>query len=124
RWDPQPELGHADRLVRKLVQRIGVDRYVHRPRGLRLAVTAAVEKAGSWVAECFWPDVHEDDVRVLERRIQACLIEEVLYQGSILIRDDEVVLFQFRGTAAAVRDVAERARVPFERLLETTVARG
>ena len=78
---------------------------------------------GTWVAECFWPDVHDDDVRLLERRIEACLTDGVRYRGSILIAEDEVVLCQFEGTAERVRDVAERARVPFERLLETTVAR-
>lgn len=78
--------------------------------------------SGSFVAECFWPDVVEDDVRALETRIAAALVDGVRYLGSLLIREDEVVLCQFEGSAQAVRAVAERARVPFERLLETTIA--
>ncbi len=81
-----------------------------------------METLTSFVAECFWPDVHEEDVRALDERIAACLVDGVRYRGSLLIREDEVVLCQFEGDASAVRRVAEDARVPFERLLETTVA--
>ncbi len=73
------------------------------------------------VAECFWPDVGEDDVRALEQRIEACRTDGVRYLGSMLIQEDEVLLCQFEGAADAVRQVAERARVPFERLLATNV---
>jgi len=81
----------------------------------------------SFVAECFWPDVREQEVRELDARVTACIAglsgdDEVRYLGSILIRDDEVVLLQFEGRLEAVRAVAERARVPFDRLLETAVA--
>jgi hypothetical protein len=75
----------------------------------------------SYVAECYWPDVREDDVRALDRRIAASLGEDVRFLGSVLIREDEVVLFHFEGTAEAVRGVARRAHVPYERLLATTV---
>ena len=81
----------------------------------------------SFVAECFWPDVREQQVRELDARVAACVAEPgrddgVRYLGSILIREDEVVLLQFEGPLDAVRDVAEQAGVPFERLLETDVA--
>src|SRR3954452_2858842 len=79
------------------------------------------EDRGSFVAECFWPDVRAEDVRVLDARIAACLVAGVRYVGSILIREDEVVLCQFEGTPGAVRRVAERALVPFERMLEVAV---
>jgi hypothetical protein len=39
----------------------------------------------------------------------------------VLIREDEVVLCHFEGTADAIRRVAERAQVPYERLLAATV---
>ena len=42
----------------------------------------------------------------------------------MLIREDEVVLCHFEGTADAIRRVAEQARVPYERLLATTVSIG
>lgn len=84
-------------------------------------------ETGSFVAECFWPDVREQDVRVLDAGVVACIEAlgpepGVRYLGSILIREDEVVLCQFEGSLAAVREVAERAGVPFARLLETAVA--
>jgi hypothetical protein len=74
----------------------------------------------SFVAECFWPGVREEDVRALDERVRTFLDGDVRYLGSILIRKDEVVLCEFEGTIAAVRSVAERAAVPFERLLETS----
>jgi hypothetical protein len=80
------------------------------------------EPAASFVAECYWPDVHEEEVLELDRRIAASLSDDVCYLGSVLIREDEVVLCQFEGTADAVRRVAERARVPYERLLAATVS--
>lgn len=79
----------------------------------------------SFVAECFWPGVTDDDLRTLAERAAACADElraggaSVRYDGAILIREDEVVLCRFQGDAAAVRLAAERAAVPFERILET-----
>lgn len=82
-------------------------------------------RTGSFVAECYWPDVNEHAVRAVEERITACAAElDVRYLGSILLRDDEVVLCQFEGTADAVRQVVVSAQVPFERLLETTTYRA
>ena len=78
----------------------------------------------SFVAECFWPDVDDADLAGLDRRIDRVIAElaaaqPVRYLGSILLREDEVVLCQFEGTAERVRDVAERAAIPFERILAT-----
>jgi hypothetical protein len=82
------------------------------------------EQARNFVAECYWPDVREEDVRNLDQRIASSLADDVRYLGSVLIREDEVVLCHFEGTADAIRRVAERARVPYERLLATTVSVG
>src|SRR3954469_3121313 len=77
----------------------------------------------SFVVECFWPDVSEADLEELDRRVEQAATElapsRVRYLGSILMREDEVVLCEFDGTAEAVRAVAERAQVPFERVLQT-----
>jgi hypothetical protein len=78
----------------------------------------------SFVAECYWPDVDDDDLALLDQRIDrviAALSAEraVRYLGSILLREDEVVLCQFEGAAEHVRDVADRAEIPFERILAT-----
>jgi hypothetical protein len=80
------------------------------------------ERDTSFVAECYWPDVHEEEVRELDQRIAGSLTADVRYLGSVLIREDEVVLCHFEGAADAIRLVAERARVPYERLLATTVS--
>ncbi|HZT85090.1 MAG TPA: hypothetical protein VE984_06670 [Gaiellaceae bacterium] len=80
------------------------------------------EPDGSFVAECYWPDVHDEDVRTLDRRITASLKGDVRYLGSVLIRQDEVVLCHFEGSADAIRRVADEAGVPYERLLATTVS--
>ena len=80
------------------------------------------EPPTSFVAECYWPDVQDEDVRALDQRIASSLADDVRYLGSVLIREDEVVLCHFEGTADAIRRVAERARVPYERLLATTVS--
>jgi hypothetical protein len=82
------------------------------------------EPAESFVAECYWPDVREEDVRALDQRIAASLENDVRFVGSVLIREDEVVLCHFEGAADAIRRVAQRARVPYERLLATTVSGG
>jgi hypothetical protein len=82
------------------------------------------ERVTSYVAECYWPDVREEEVRTLDERIAAALDDDVRYLGSVLLREDEVVLCQFEGTADAIRRVAERAGVPYERLLAATVTRA
>jgi hypothetical protein len=82
-------------------------------------------EGGSFVAECYWPDVSEQAVRDVDERIAACAAElQVRYLGSILLREDEVVLCQFEGTADAVQEVVARAEVPFERILEATTYRA
>jgi hypothetical protein len=83
----------------------------------------------SHVAECFWPDVRADDVRELDHRIEAAVeqlsghAEAVRYVTSILITEDEVVLCVFDGSSAAVRQVAEQAGIPCERILEAVMTR-
>jgi hypothetical protein len=78
-----------------------------------------------FIAECFWPGVNEHDLGALDERAAACAGElsragePVRYLGSVLVREDEVVLCRFEGDAASVRRAAELAAVPFERILET-----
>ncbi len=83
------------------------------------------EAAHSFIAECFWPGVTEAEVEALDARTSAAAAKlarggaPVRFLGSILMREDEVVLCQFEGAADAVRRAAELADVPFERILET-----
>jgi hypothetical protein len=82
-------------------------------------------RTSGYLAECFWPGVAEADLSDLDERIAAATAELALtgaaarYLGSILMRDDEVVLCLFEGSEADVRAVAEQAGVPFERILAT-----
>jgi hypothetical protein len=77
-----------------------------------------------YLAECFWPGVQEADLSALDRRAMASAAElashgeDVRYLGSLLMRQDEVVLCRFAGSEPSVRRVAELAAIPFERILE------
>jgi len=87
--------------------------------------TRTTQDQATFVAECFWPGVTELDLGALDRRATACAEdmsragEPVRYLGSILMRVDEVVLCRFAGGADGVRLVAERAGIPFDRIVET-----
>lgn len=78
-----------------------------------------------FVAECFWPGVRDSDLHALDERAEASaegLTRQglaVRYLGSMLMREDEVVLCLFEGDADAVRRAAEKAGIEFERILET-----
>jgi uncharacterized protein DUF4242 len=79
-----------------------------------------------YAAECFWPDVDEEAVRALDARAAESAAEltragePVRYLGSLLMREDEVVLCLFEGAERSVRRAAEQAGVPFERILAAT----
>jgi hypothetical protein len=79
---------------------------------------------GEYVVVCFWPGVDAEAVRRLDARAATSADEltrggtPVRYLGSLLMREDEVVLCLFEGAEPAVREAAERAEVPFERILE------
>ena len=80
-----------------------------------------------YLAECFWPGVTEQDLHLLDERAAASAAElsqdgQVRYLGSLLMREDEVVLCRFAGAEELVRRAAERAAIPFERILETAVS--
>ena len=81
-----------------------------------------------FVAECYWAGVRRDDLRSLDERVASCASElartgeRVRYLGSMLIVEDEVVLCLFEGSATTVRSVAERAAIPFGRILRGTGA--
>lgn len=87
------------------------------------------EASHGFIAECFWPGVTDADVEALDARVATAAErlarhgEPVRFLGSILMRDDEVVLCQFEGTGESVRHAAEEAQVPFERIVEATHSR-
>ena len=79
----------------------------------------------SFVVECFWVGVTDDDLRGIDERAAAAVErldsegDHVRYLGSLLMRSDEVVLCFFEGSAEGVRRAAEASAIPFERILET-----
>jgi hypothetical protein len=74
----------------------------------------------SFVAECFWPGVREIDLHALDQRAaEKAEASGVVYLGSILMREDEVVLCHFHGSPEAVTLAARTAEIPFSRILET-----
>ncbi|HEY7223732.1 MAG TPA: hypothetical protein VH561_09105 [Micromonosporaceae bacterium] len=85
----------------------------------------ATATPNGYIAECYWAGVRAQDVGELDGRVHASIAElgaeAVRYLGSVLVVDDDVVLFLFAGPLASVREVAQRAGVPFGRLLRSTL---
>jgi len=80
----------------------------------------------TYLAECFWPGLHAASVDEVAERIRESAAEltsagtGVSLTGTILVPADEVVFYLFDGDSAeAVREACERARVPFERVVES-----
>jgi hypothetical protein len=82
----------------------------------------------SYVAECYWSGVREEDLSALDRRVGASVGavagdgEPVRYLGWLLVIDDEVVLVLFDGPIGTIRRVAEHAGIPFGRILQVAHA--
>ncbi len=78
-----------------------------------------------YLAECLWPGVSEADLTPLDARLRETDGGDVRYVGSMLMPKDEVVFFVFEGPSAeAVRAVAGRAEIPFERIVESVRVTG
>ena len=91
---------------------------------MRIATGRPISAARSYVAECFWPGVTQDDLVQLNARVLASLDrtsgvpKRVRYLGALLLPTDEVVFCFFDGPSAkAVEVVARRAKIPFDRIL-------
>ena len=77
-----------------------------------------------YLAECLWPGVTQDAVDAVDARARrsaqatAGTGDEVVYSGSLLMPEDEVVFFAFDGSSTrAVRRIATSAGIPFERIV-------
>ncbi|HUA06104.1 MAG TPA: hypothetical protein VMB27_19505 [Solirubrobacteraceae bacterium] len=76
------------------------------------------------IAECFWPDVHEESVERAAERIKDSTAEltragtTVNLTSTIVLPRDEVVLYLFNGSGEAVRAACLLANVAFERIVE------
>ena len=83
--------------------------------------------ATEYLAECLWPGVTEADLAAVDARARTTTsgASDVRYLGSRLVPSDEVVFCFFEGPSAeAVRAAAERAEIPFGRILESVLAAG
>jgi hypothetical protein len=83
------------------------------------------DRPATFVVECFWPGVDQRSVDALNDRAAAAaqsLVaegQEVRFVGSILLPDDEVVLCEFEGEEAVVREASETAEIPFARIVKS-----
>lgn len=79
-----------------------------------------------FIAECFWSGMTEQDVRASDARICAAIAElvgtgkRVGYVGPIVMPTDEVVMYLFEGSEELVRLAAERAGIPYDRIIPTS----
>lgn len=78
---------------------------------------------GSYLVECYWPDITEAEFAAATRRIAAATATarsegtDVVYLGAFLMPVDEAVFCMFHGTEAGVRTVSAQAQLPFERVV-------
>ena len=83
-----------------------------------------------FVAECFWSGVTEQDVRASDSRLCAAISELVSnghhigYAGPLVMPTDEVVMYLFEGTEEIVKLAAERAGIPYDRIIPTSTYNG
>lgn len=80
------------------------------------------EPASQWhVAECLLPGLTQASADSMALRVRAKLADragpEVVFLGSLLLPDDEVLLCLFEGEREDVLAVCDRAEVPYERVL-------
>jgi hypothetical protein len=77
-----------------------------------------------YAAKCYWPGVTAADINQLTARASEGPVrsnrDQVEYIGTLLFRDDDLVLCLFEGSSrAAVHHASERAGIPCERLMDS-----
>jgi hypothetical protein len=76
-----------------------------------------------YTAKCYWPGINADDFgRVASPQLTRRSAEsrEIIYRGAILFPEDDLVLCLFDASSrAAVKEAAECARVPCERVIDS-----
>lgn len=91
------------------------------------APTDRVRLPITYVVECYLPGVQSDQVAGMDRRLRAAVRqlaeqgEQVAYRGSLLFREDEVMLCLFAASSAeVVRRLSLTAALSYERIVEAT----
>jgi hypothetical protein len=79
-------------------------------------------RTSRFLVECFWPGVTRELVEAAHARARAAASHNgsLRFLGSLLVPDDEVVLFQF--SAASSEEVVRTSReaaLPFDRVAES-----
>lgn len=77
-----------------------------------------------YVAKCYWPGVNETEFEAIAARATENSSRHAprgaKYLGSLLFRDDELVLCIFQAPSpSAVKRASERAGIPCERVMDT-----
>lgn len=77
-----------------------------------------------YAAKCYWPGVSQSELeQVATRALKAGsqpADSDVVYRGSLLFSDDDLVLCLFEGpTRIAVMRASERAGIPCERVMQS-----
>jgi hypothetical protein len=78
--------------------------------------------SGSYLVECYWPDITEGKLHDATRRIEEAATSSrqtelsVVYMGALLMPADETVFFLFDGSEEDIRTISEQAGLPFERV--------
>jgi hypothetical protein len=86
-----------------------------------MSVTTGASRRTICLAECIWPGVSDESIRELDTRLREELASAapsgVLYYGSVLMPEDEVLFCLFAGPVEEVHSLAVRAAVPMERIV-------
>jgi hypothetical protein len=76
-----------------------------------------------YTAKCYWPGINADEFdRMASTRLAGRSVESgsIVYRGAILFPEDDLVLCMFDASSrAAVKEAAERAHVPCERIIDS-----
>jgi hypothetical protein len=78
-----------------------------------------------FAAKCYWPGVTQGELEQITARVAGdhawSARDGVVYCGSLLFSDDELVLFLFEGPSrSVVKRASERVGLPCERLMGAT----
>lgn len=76
-----------------------------------------------YAAKCYWPGVGRADVEAIAGRMAAEATgpsAELVYRGSLVFSEDQLVLCLFEGPSrAAVKRASDRMGIPCERVMDS-----
>jgi hypothetical protein len=77
-----------------------------------------------YAAKCYWPGVSQNELEQVATRARRSdprpAQSDVVYRGSLLFSDDDLVLCLFEGPShTAVKRASEQAGIPCERVMQS-----